>query len=76
MAQFRFVVGQIVEFGATAQPLSKLAPKGPYKVIRALPTDDVRSLSYRIKSQAEPFERVAREHEIVAVPMNVSVGKA
>ena len=29
--------------------------------------DDVRSRTYRIKSKAEPFERSAKEYEIVAV---------
>ena len=67
MAAYRFAVGQIVEFEPTATPMSKPTPKGPYKVLRALPADDVRSHAYRIKSPAEPFERVAKEYEIVAV---------
>jgi hypothetical protein len=32
-----------------------------------LPLEDGSSRSYRIKSTAEPFERIAREFEIVAV---------
>ncbi|MGD0639107.1 MAG: hypothetical protein ABSC22_00040 [Roseiarcus sp.] len=34
---------------------------------RVLPAEDVRSRAYRIKSKAEPFERSAKEYEIVAV---------
>ena len=65
MAAPRFVTGQIVDFGAAAVPNPR--PKGPYEVLRALPADDGKSCDYRIKSAAEPFERVAKEHEIVAV---------
>jgi hypothetical protein len=36
-------------------------------VTRVLPAEDVRSRTYRIKSKAEPFERSAKEYEIVAV---------
>jgi len=36
-------------------------------VTRVLPAEDVRSRTYRIKSKAEPFERSAKEYEIVSV---------
>ncbi|MGO9742934.1 MAG: hypothetical protein ACLPN5_15770 [Roseiarcus sp.] len=42
-------------------------PRGPFQVTRVLPAEDARSQSYRIKSKAEPFERSAKEYEIVAV---------
>jgi hypothetical protein len=34
---------------------------------RSQPAEDVRLRAYRIKSKAEPFERSAREYEIVAI---------
>ena len=42
-------------------------PAGPYEVTRVLPAEDARTQTYRIKSKAEPFERSAKEYEIVAV---------
>jgi hypothetical protein len=65
MTRHKFAIGQIVDFDAKVTPLPK--PSGPYEVLRVLPADDVRSQTYRIKSKAEPFERSAKEYEIVAV---------
>ena len=44
-----------------------MKPTGPFEVLRVQPADDVRLRAYRIKSKAEPFERSAREYEIVAI---------
>ena len=66
----KFSVGQLVEFEKSATPVLK--PIGPYEVLRVQPADDVRLRAYRIKSKAEPFERSAREYEIVASPGRTS----
>ena len=66
MSGQKFAVGQLVEFEKSATPAPK--PIGPFEVLRVQPADDVRLRAYRIKSKAEPFERSAREYEIVAVP--------
>ena len=66
MSGQKFAVGQLVAFDKSATPASK--PIGPFEVLRVQPADDVRLRAYRIKSKAEPFERSAREYEIVAVP--------
>ena len=42
-------------------------PSGPFEVTRVLPAEDIHSQTYRIKSKTEPFERNAKEYEIVAV---------
>ena len=42
-------------------------PSGPFEVMRVLPAEDIHSQTYRIKSKTEPFERNAKEYEIVAV---------
>ncbi len=60
----KFTVGQIVDFGPNATP--KWKPNGPYKVMRVLPAEDVRSQRYQVKSNTEPFERTAHEYEMVA----------
>ena len=60
----KFSVGQIVDFDLKVVP--KLKTSGPYKVMRVLPADDVKSQRYTIKSKTEPFERSANEYEIVA----------
>jgi hypothetical protein len=63
MIGHKFVIGQIVDFDKSATPAPK--PIGPYEVLRVQPADDVRLRAYLIKSKAEPFERSAREYEIV-----------
>ena len=40
------------------------ASRGKYKIIRQLPIEGDRRLSYRIKSTAETFERIAEEHQL------------
>ena len=65
MAPHKFKIGQTVEFDApTAQ---RLRASGPFEVTRVLPADDVRSVTYRIRSKAEPFERSVMEYQLVAV---------
>jgi hypothetical protein len=41
-------------------------------VTRVLPAENAETQTYRIKSKAEPFERSAKEYEIVAVEPVVS----
>jgi len=61
----KFAVGQLVDFATRIEPTPRT--KGPYQVLRVLPADDeMKPRVYRIKSQAEPFERNANEYEIVA----------
>jgi hypothetical protein len=63
----KFAVGQLVEFDTRIEPTPRT--KGPYQVLRVLPADDeMQPRVYRIKSQAEPFERNANEYEIAAAP--------
>jgi hypothetical protein len=40
------------------------ASRGTYKIVRQLPIENDRRLSYRIKSTAETFERIAEEHQL------------
>lgn len=40
------------------------AARGVYKIVRQLPVESDRRLSYRIKSAAESFERIAEEHQL------------
>jgi hypothetical protein len=67
MAEQKFAVGQLVEFESRTSHPRK--PAGPYQIVRILPLEDGSSRSYRIKSVAEPFERIAREYEILAVEL-------
>jgi hypothetical protein len=66
MIRHKFAIGQFVDFGAKITPSPR--PSGPYEVLRVLPAEDIASRAYRIKSKAEPFERSAKEDEIVASP--------
>jgi hypothetical protein len=70
MSQHKFAIGQIVDFDTRLAPMPR--PTGPYEVTRVLPAEDARTQAYRIKSKAEPFERSAKEYEIVAVQPVVS----
>jgi hypothetical protein len=54
-------IGQIVEFDRSV-PLI-LRPKGPYEVVSVLRGDEAISPTYRVKSNAEPFARGAREDQ-------------
>ncbi len=40
------------------------AARGKYKIVRQLPVENDNRLSYRIKSVAESFERIAEEHQL------------
>jgi hypothetical protein len=57
----KYSVGQDVyyesQFGNYAAP-------GVYKIVRRLPVESDKRLSYRIKSAAESFERIAEEHQL------------
>ena len=65
MTRHKFAVGQIVDFDSRLMPMPR--PSGPFEVTRVLPAEDIHSQTYRIKSKTEPFERNAKEYEIVAV---------
>ena len=65
MTRHKFAVGQIVDFDSKLMPMPR--PSGPFEVTRVLPAEDIHSQTYRIKSKTEPFERNAKEYEIVAV---------
>ena len=65
MAQQKFAIGQLVDFDIRNSPGRK--PTGPYEIVRILPLEDGSFRSYRVKSVAEPFERIAREYEIIAI---------
>jgi hypothetical protein len=62
MSQHKFKVGQEVSFSPAK--LSMPASSRSYKIIRHLPREGG-EYTYRIKSAAEQFERVARESEIL-----------
>uniref|UniRef100_Q07L36 Uncharacterized protein n=1 Tax=Rhodopseudomonas palustris (strain BisA53) TaxID=316055 RepID=Q07L36_RHOP5 len=57
----KFVVGENVYF--TASNVARPAAQGAYEVIRLLPTDGD-DCQYRIKSNSEAFERVAKESQL------------
>jgi hypothetical protein len=59
----KFVVGQAVDFNKRHPRMSG----GPYEVVRVLPADKDDSPTYRVKSQAEPFARSAKEADLVAI---------
>jgi hypothetical protein len=40
------------------------ASRGAYKIVRPQPIERDQRLSYRIKSTAESFERIAEEHQL------------
>lgn len=57
----KFNVGTLVHFeGGTLTP----GARGTYKIVRQLPVENDNRLTYRIKSAAENFERIAEEHQL------------
>jgi hypothetical protein len=71
MASPKYAVGELVDFDNRNAAARK--PTGPYAVTRILPVEDGGWPSYRVKSAAEPFERIAKEYEIVAIVQAPSV---
>lgn len=57
----KYSAGQSVYFSS---PFPNNAAPGPYKIVRPLPIENDNRLSYRIKSAAESFERIAEEHQL------------
>jgi hypothetical protein len=57
----KYNIGALVHFdGGTLSA----AARGTYKVMRQLPVENDNRLTYRIKSTAENFERIAEEHQL------------
>jgi hypothetical protein len=66
MSSHIYSIGQRVSFDKRAGPYP--ARSGVYSIIKLLPPVGV-ELQYRIKSDAEAYERVASEHELRAVAL-------
>jgi hypothetical protein len=65
MTLHKFVIGQVVDFDKKLPLMSR--PPGPFEVVSVLPPGEDNSSSYRVKSKAEAFARVAGETDLVAV---------
>lgn len=59
----KFVNGQVVHFTPSFSQDSKSAT-GPYEILRQMPIEGTDETSYRIKSQSNGQERIAREHQL------------
>jgi hypothetical protein len=59
----KFASGQNVYYEPT---FGNAAARGKYKIVRTLPVENDHRVSYRIKSLAETFERIADEHQLSA----------
>jgi hypothetical protein len=57
----RYAAGQDVYYEAQ---FGNNAARGKYRVVRQLPIERDNRLTYRIKSAAESFERIAEEHQL------------
>lgn len=57
----KFATGEHVYFNP---PVMAAAARGMYTIVRPLPIENDNKLSYRIKSLAENFERIAEEHQL------------
>jgi adenylate cyclase class IV len=59
----KYAIGQNVYYSPA---FGNMASRSKYKVLRLLPVENDNRLSYRIKSLAESFERIAEEHQLTA----------
>lgn len=57
----KFAVGSSVYYEPSH---GNAAARGTYKIVRQLPVENDDKRSYRIKSIAETFERIAEEHQL------------
>jgi hypothetical protein len=58
----KFTAGQTVYFESAG--MGRNATKGAYKIIRVLPLENDSEYRYRVKSNAEAYERVAKESQL------------
>lgn len=65
MIRHKFAIGQAVDFARGLASIS--SPTGPYEIVSVVPTEAADSPAYRVKSQAEPFTRSAKENDLVAI---------
>lgn len=63
MAQYKFAVGQVVDFVPGAGDTN--VPYGKYKIQRQMPSEN-RELQYRVKHATDGHERVLSESKMVA----------
>ena len=63
MAAPKFVNGQVVHFTPSFSQDSKSAT-GPYEILRQMPIEGTDENTYKIKSQSNGQERIAREHQL------------
>jgi hypothetical protein len=61
LKEHKFAIGQTVYF--TSRPIGQMAVNGTYRIVKLLPSDGD-DYQYRIKSQGEAFERVAKERQL------------
>ena len=59
---YKYSPGQSVYYQAQ---FGKNSARSPYKIVRRLPIENSSRPSYRIKSAAESFERIAEEHQLL-----------
>ena len=59
----KYASGQNVYYEPT---FGNPAARGKYTIVRTLPVENDSRVSYRIKSLAETFERIADEHQLSA----------
>jgi hypothetical protein len=57
----KYTVGQTVQY--TAGAFGRSRTSGSFQVVKLLPTEGDENL-YRIKSEGEPYERVAKESQL------------
>ncbi len=57
----RYAAGEHVYYEPT---FGNAAARGKYTIVRPLPVENDDRRSYRIKSLAESFERIAEEHQL------------
>ena len=62
----KYKIGQVVDFNPSPR-IGVPASSREYKILRLLPIEKGEKL-YRIKTISEPYERIARESELVLGP--------
>jgi hypothetical protein len=63
MSAPKFAIGQVVSFTPSFSQDSK-SSIGPYEIIRQMPAEGADETSYKIRSQINGQERIAREHQL------------
>ena len=72
MAAHKFKTGDLVQFQTGF--LDRRSTSGVFTVVRTLPATAYGELQYQVKSEVEPYARIAQEHQLLQASVSDTTG--